>query len=198
MEATESLLGSRDLHEITIAEIVEKAGTSVGAFYKRFATKDDLAPYLLQRYYDDAIEATAIFDDADRWIDVPLEQRVRGILKAAVSVAHEKRGILRAIFLRQNLLPAAVVGRERKRAAQLMDRMRDFLLMSRDEITHPDPRTATRLAVFFAVNTVRDHVLFRESTGIRALGMREKPLVEELTRAVMGYLGAPVSGDRTQ
>jgi AcrR family transcriptional regulator len=48
LEAMEFLLERREPAEITVDEIVERAHVSVGAFYKRFASKQDLLP-LLQR-----------------------------------------------------------------------------------------------------------------------------------------------------
>ena len=46
LDATETLLARRPFEEISIAEIVLKAGSSTGSFYARFPAKDALLPAL--------------------------------------------------------------------------------------------------------------------------------------------------------
>ena len=45
-EATVRLLADRPFEAISVADIVSEAHTSVGAFYKRFSSKDALLPVL--------------------------------------------------------------------------------------------------------------------------------------------------------
>ncbi len=45
----------RDLDDIPVAELAKEAGYSVGAFYARFATKDDFHRALMERYTADRI-----------------------------------------------------------------------------------------------------------------------------------------------
>src|SRR6185436_3538904 len=48
--AVEELLATRSFDEITVGDIVRRARCSVGSFYARFTGKDDLLPYLYERY----------------------------------------------------------------------------------------------------------------------------------------------------
>tara|TARA_R110002096_G_scaffold52556_16_gene137343 strand:- start:7958 stop:8299 length:342 start_codon:yes stop_codon:yes gene_type:complete len=47
LAGTIKLLDQKPFDQISITEIVQAAPCSVGAFYKRFASKDDVLPYLL-------------------------------------------------------------------------------------------------------------------------------------------------------
>src|SRR5688572_27091468 len=51
--AAEALLAERAWDEIGVAELSKAAGTSVGAFYTRFADKDALLDLLAERYRAD-------------------------------------------------------------------------------------------------------------------------------------------------
>src|SRR5215211_2258838 len=48
--AVEELLATRSFDDISVADIVRQARCSVGSFYARFTGKEDLLPYLYQRY----------------------------------------------------------------------------------------------------------------------------------------------------
>ena len=48
--AVEELLATRSFDDISVGDIVRRARCSVGSFYARFASKDDLLPYLYERY----------------------------------------------------------------------------------------------------------------------------------------------------
>src|SRR5919112_6138171 len=48
--AVEELLATRSFDDISVGDIVRRARCSVGSFYARFESKDDLLPYLYERY----------------------------------------------------------------------------------------------------------------------------------------------------
>ena len=57
IETTFKLLQQREFDEISIAELAQKAGYSVGAFYARFRSKDELFDALLGQHIDDRFTA---------------------------------------------------------------------------------------------------------------------------------------------
>ena len=59
LDATESLLEERRFEQISVAEIILKAGVSTGSFYARFSGKDALLPALYARYHADLPERLA-------------------------------------------------------------------------------------------------------------------------------------------
>ena len=65
IETTFKLLQQREFDEISIAELAQKAGYSVGAFYARFRSKDELFDALLAQHLEDRLTArTRIFNAA--------------------------------------------------------------------------------------------------------------------------------------
>ena len=50
LDAAERLLHGRSFQEISLTELVREAGVTTGAFYGRFASKDNLLPCLYPRY----------------------------------------------------------------------------------------------------------------------------------------------------
>lgn len=53
IETAFALLEDKDFDEISIAELAQRAGYSVGAFYARFRSKDELFDAMLKRHVDD-------------------------------------------------------------------------------------------------------------------------------------------------
>ena len=51
--AAEDLLRDRSFEEISIQDIVRRAGRPTGSFYARFASKEALLPFIYLRYHED-------------------------------------------------------------------------------------------------------------------------------------------------
>jgi len=54
-EATVELLQTRPFEALSVAEIVSRANASVGAFYKRFSSKQALLPVLIDWIHRDCM-----------------------------------------------------------------------------------------------------------------------------------------------
>ena len=54
IETCFDLLQEKDFDEISIAELSQKAGYSVGAFYARFKSKDELFDAMIERHLEQA------------------------------------------------------------------------------------------------------------------------------------------------
>jgi AcrR family transcriptional regulator len=57
IETAFAMLRSKEFDEISIAELAQKAGYSVGAFYARFRSKDELFDAMVQRHLNDRRKA---------------------------------------------------------------------------------------------------------------------------------------------
>lgn len=57
LDATTELLADRPFDEISVDEIVERAGYSKGAFYHRFDSKADLLRHLIRQLTEGALKA---------------------------------------------------------------------------------------------------------------------------------------------
>ncbi len=56
VEATREVLAERGQDAVTVKEVVRRSGTSVGSFYHRFSSKEDLLRYLDEHLWEDALE----------------------------------------------------------------------------------------------------------------------------------------------
>jgi len=61
LDAAAQLLETKTFDELTIAEVVQQAGASVGAFYGRFKDKDALLQALDERFFSEFEQALTIF-----------------------------------------------------------------------------------------------------------------------------------------
>ena len=65
LDATAAVLAEKPFDEASIAEIVHRAGTSVGAFYGRFSNKDSLLDCFDERFFDLGRASCDEFFDSD-------------------------------------------------------------------------------------------------------------------------------------
>jgi len=189
LAATESLLRHRNFSEITVADIVEKAASSVGAFYKRFSSKDALLPYLLARLQEQQLLAIRQFVADPVWQGVVLENRVREFCRILAQSYTGNRGLIRALVSRQFSDRSELPAEEISKARQIVDLIAGWLLECRAEIRHPEPDDAIRVGMFFTVTSLQVGILFRPATR----RFSDALLVAELTRALLAYLDVPAA-----
>ncbi len=92
---TFKLLQQREFDAISIAELAQKAGYSVGAFYARFRSKDELFDALLAQHLEDRRTArTRIFADATD------EKLVGDLMEDLVDYYWTRRRFWRAAVIR--------------------------------------------------------------------------------------------------
>src|SRR3954464_12195673 len=99
LDAAERVLDEKSFTEATVAEIMERAGVTVGAFYRRFPDKDALLHHLDERFFAELHRRADEVLTPDRWP----ERRARPIIEEfavqAVDVYSTRRGLLRSLFL---------------------------------------------------------------------------------------------------
>jgi AcrR family transcriptional regulator len=92
--ATEVLLAERPLHELRVADIVERAGISRTSFYAHFASKTAVVCECLRRVMDEVLVATDPFQTGDG--DDP-EAAVRLSLERWITLCTAHGALLRAV-----------------------------------------------------------------------------------------------------
>ncbi len=174
--------------ELPLAEILQKADTSVGAFYARFDGKEALVPLLYDRY-DAALHAAAArFLNPDRWRGRSLRYRASRIVRFAVREYRRHRGLMRALALHARTRPRVLTPEQEKDRRGLSDHAAMLLLDARGDIRHPDPELAVRHGLFFVLASCRDKILFAEAPHPRLLPVSDHTLAAELSRALISYL----------
>ena len=82
--------------------VVGRAGSSVGAFYARFADKDALLHALYDRYYQEAIATADEALDPARWEGATIPEILSAVVVFLVEIYRERTGLMRAFALRNH------------------------------------------------------------------------------------------------
>lgn len=196
LSATRDLLQGKEFEEITVAEIVQRAQSSCGAFYARFHSKEALLPALYDAYSRSLPTETTVWSDPSTWGERSLTVRVAKMVRFVIRDYRATRLFMRplALYVWQNARTISLENRQRSsekhRAACA------FLLECRDEITHPDPERAVDLIAFFIPAIGREKILFGDAPHASSVQIEDTALEEELIRMALSYLcNTPSSGE---
>lgn len=185
LNSTEQLLKTRKFAEITVNDIIDGAASSVGAFYKRFTSKDDVLPYLLERLQARQLASIEAFVADPQWQGVGLADRVRVFTDILSKSYLGSRGLIRALVTRQFSDRSELPDDEIRKAREIVDLIAGWLRECADEVNHESPEEAIRVGMFIAVTSLQVGILFQPSTK----RFSNKVLVDEVTRALLAYLG---------
>jgi AcrR family transcriptional regulator len=184
LEAAEALIAEKSYEEASIVDIAQRAGSSVGGFYRRFRDKDGIIQALHEQFCD---EARATADEAlapARWQGAPLADVLAEFTAFLVQIFREREGLLRA-FLKHAAGDAAMRERSRGLFQHLWERLSELLRSRRHEVRHPDPELGAAFGLEMVLGTL-DHVV---QLPEQAVPLRDARLIAELSRALTHYLG---------
>ena len=169
----------RDGYELfSTNRIAKAAGCSIGSLYQYFPSKEALIAELIERHTVQMVSICrkALEDVATAPLDVAARQTC-----AAMVAAHAVNPKLSKIF-REQLPRVGKLKRLNDMHAGTAAMVAVLLKARRAEINVADPD----LAAFFIVQGV--DALIHASLDLRAKGLSDTALVEELTRFVLGYV----------
>jgi AcrR family transcriptional regulator len=191
LDAAETVLEDKSFGEATLAEIMDRAGVTVGAFYRRFPDKDALLHLLDNRFFDELHELAQTALGESKWEGATVSQIVHEFTDTAVQLYRERRGLLRSLFLRARTDPV-IMQSAREVNAHYIHRLRTLLLARADQIRHPDPERAVELGFMILVGALRETILFGE-VWPKPQAVVDDRLANELARVYLAYLGAPLA-----
>jgi AcrR family transcriptional regulator len=193
LEAAQAVIEEHGHRDLSIAEVARRAGSSVGGFYARFRSKDELLCALEEHFFDHLTVLVEGLAAPDTWREASARQIVRVLLRILIDT-HSRHRRLIAAFVARAL-------REPERHPEALnfrrlaaERLAALAVARRDLVGHPDPG----LAAQFAVEAVFGILQTRIVSG--ALGLPSEPvdddaLERELERLVVAYLGIAPEGD---
>ena len=188
LDAAEQILDVKSFSEATLVEIMERAGVTVGAFYRRFPDKDALLHLLDERFFTELYARADSTLDPSLWNNAPLSAIVAGVVSNAVELYRERRGLLRSLFLRARIDPL-IADSARRANAHLIERLTALLMQRADAIRHPDPRRAIELGFMVVVGALRETILFGE-VWPSPNAATDADIAAELSRLYLAYLTA--------
>ncbi len=185
LDATEDLLNLREFEEITVAHIAAHAASSIGSFYARFSTKDDILIAVLERYQDQAEAEMAKLLASDSWDALDLESRARVFIQSMVGGCRKRRGVLQ-LQLRRRLTPGeSTLPDEEERGLKAVGIFHQLFATATNEIAHDDREQA----LSFALRSINSVVLSAILLGSTSHGViSDEELIDRLVAMFTGYL----------
>ncbi len=190
LDAAEALVTEKGFEDTPVSEIVQRADSSVGAFYARFHDKDGLLHALYERYYEEAVATADVALAPARWEGARVCELIPVVLRFLVSIYRERHGLMRAFAVRNHTHPE-FHARQQRLSHHVIARLGLLVLARRDEITHPDPERATRFALMLVFSALENMILFGEMRS-SLLSFSDADLATELARSTLAYLGAAI------
>ncbi len=188
LEAARAVLADKSFDEATVAEIAERAGLTVGAFYARFADKDALLHHLEATIFERTRLDVARMSERAASGRASAAELLTELLTAHARLYRENRAVVRALVVRSHVDGA------------LRDRLRELnrenfgkvarALEKTGRIDHPEPRLALEFALYSERSILREAVLFAEGWG-KERRWSEARIVAETVRLILRYLGLP-------
>jgi AcrR family transcriptional regulator len=188
VEAAEALLETKAFAALSVQEIAARAGCTTGSFYARFTAKEDLLPYLYERY-DEAhtarLEGLVASPD---WQGRTLEQVLDATVSETISAYAARPHLLReiALFVRRDPGNTPPEGVERRRRVQ-----QAALELIAGKANGRGERVGLPSAAFVLTvigNMVREAVLFGDAPLSRATAVPHTDLRRRLVKLALAYL----------
>jgi len=179
-EAALSLMEEEGAEAATVAAIVERADASIGSFYARFPTKEDLFRYLEDRVWTEARER---WDEAlagESWEGRSMTEVVEGVVGLLLRSFQADYHRRRVLGTRASVEPGKNLQR-REFHRHLLETVTPLLMAREDEIQHPDPEAAIAFGYHLVIGGIREMMEAGEEGWKPAPG-------PELARAWKAYL----------
>ncbi len=188
LDAAAHILESKSFEQLTIVEVVQQAGTSVGAFYGRFKDKEGLLHALDERFFAEFERNLQQMLAEPGFSEAPLTQIIRQTTALLAGIYQRQSGLLRSLNLKARLYgDSRFKQREQRAWNELFPQLQAILLQRQSEICHPNPTLAIHFGfqqLFFAL---REFILWEPLRTVQTYPL--DVLVDELTRAYLAYLG---------
>jgi AcrR family transcriptional regulator len=192
LDAAEALVTAKGFDDAGIAEIARDAGSSVGAFYRRFADKDGLLHALHERFCDEARATTDAALEPARWTGAPTDEVLREFTAFLVQIFRDREGFFRAI-LQRGASDAVVRERTDRLFEHVADQLAALLRGRGGDIAHGDPKLAATVGLRVVIGTLT-HTIQAQP---HMLPLADERLATELARVLTAYLGVPSTTNTT-
>lgn len=184
LRATELLLARASFAEISVADIVRLAETSVGAFYARFPKKEDLLPALYARRYGSGHRRRSLdYLQQLRARSLSLDELAKEVTRNMVAYYDFNAPLLREMDRRPPGEPLRQVRADQEHQRAFHDGWAAALLTCRDEVAQSE--AAVRFALFLVSAACREAIVYPERSA--QPGGREE-LEQALSLALVLYL----------
>jgi len=178
-------LQDKFFEHISIKELAERAGVSVGTFYRRFKDKESLLPLLYQDFGDDLLQWVGRLE-LNQYSD--LTAAVEQLSVEVYNFLVSRKSIFRTLHLNSRLHSSLLDSDELVDRRAIYRRLAAVLLKFDTEIKVAEPRKAADMAIFMMITSLLDKVLYPSLTPAIATNASAEELTLELPKILLPYL----------
>jgi len=178
-------LQDKFFEHISIKDLAEHAGVSVGTFYRRFKDKESLLPLLYQDFGN----------DLDQWVETLEERQFINIQEAVTVLSKEtyqfldaRKSLFRTLHLNSRLHSDLLESDKTVDRRDIYCRLSAILLKFKHELAAADSSKAVDMVIFMMINTLLDKVLYPTLTPAIASDLSAEALSRELPKMILPYL----------
>ena len=193
LDAAENLLVERGFDGVSVAEIAEISGTSVGTIYARFRDKDGLLNVLHQRFCEEAGATMTQWLHPDKWAGADTVEVLRALVHMAIRTYRERAGLFRA-FLLQAATDPGFTARAREMEEALAASLQTLLAPRAGDLSHPNPPHAIVFGMSLVISALQSRFVLCKNAELQ--GPPDEALEAELLRMYTSYLGLGMTGER--
>ena len=187
LDAAEVVFAAQGFEAAAVAEVVARAGSSVGVLYARFRDKRGLLHAVCDRFHREAqARLDAALDPAPRE-GAGAGRLVHGLVRALVALHRERRGLARALAVEAGRDPELQARRDRL-AGHVAARLASHLRARAGELGHHHPERASAFGLAVVAGAIEGAILL-DRLRAGALSPSDDDLAAELSRLFLAYLG---------
>ncbi len=195
LTAAEEQLRDEELEFFTVDRVLERAGVSVGSFYRRFpAGKNALLQTIQDRLHARTQPAILEALKALEHEEQSLEEAVDQAFSALINNVLRERRLSRAFVMFSAFDPVI-----RRRSQQIHRERRDALRAvfgaHADEIVHPDLEVATDLVYAMYSSTMNGRLVFFAPGPVLRTPVGDDAIFAQLKASITGFLRGNGSGE---
>jgi AcrR family transcriptional regulator len=187
LDSAEEVFSERGFEAATVAEIVRRAKSSVGAMYARFTDKDALLSCLHERFCEEAIATSDVALDVERWRGATIADIFAQVFPFLVEVYQQKSGLIRAFIIRASS-DAEFTESGMSLYRHIAEQLTKLLLARREQIAHPNPALAVDFGLRLVFDMLDQSALFL-GTLRTVKPLSSQQIAQELVRVFVSYLG---------
>ncbi|MEZ9199037.1 TetR/AcrR family transcriptional regulator [Shewanella sp. 10N.286.54.B9] len=185
LQALHSCLADKFFEHISVKDIADTAGVSVGTFYRRFKDKESLLPLLYQDFGHDLMVWVS---DVESEEYSNLHDALVQMVNATYVFLLEKECVFRTLHLNSRLHSEILTSDKVVSRDVVYQKLSAILLRFDNEITAVNNSQASDISIYMLINTLLDKVLYPRLTPATACSLTAAEFTKELPEVLFAYL----------
>lgn len=185
--AAEEQLREEELDLFTIDRVVDRAGESVGTFYRRIPGKQALLCAVQDRLHARLQPAILEALEAQEHLEQSLDEAIDHAFGILIEHMLNERQLSRA-FMMLSAFDPMLRRKFREVSIERRDALTAVLATHRAEIGHPDPDEAIHQAYHMYLSTMHGRLVFFAPSSGLSVGVSDEAIFSQLKLAITNFL----------